>query len=111
MSKKCSIFKIIFVRFWSSLGSQLGSKLAPRTAQDGAQDRPRAAQDDPRDSPETLWKRKAHLTRFGPPKMTPRTLQNDPIFMDFKDHICVDFRRIFDQVLERFCLHAWLRAD
>ena len=84
MSKKRLIFKIIFVRFWCSLGGQLGSKLAPRTAQE----RPRAAHDGPRDSPETLWKRKAHPTRLGPPKMTPSTLQNDSIFMNFKIHLC-----------------------
>ena len=87
MSKKRLIFKIIFVRFWCSLGSQLGSKLAPRTAQDGTQERPRAAQDGPRDSPETLWKRKTHPTRLGPLNMTRRTLENDSIFMNFKDHL------------------------
>ena len=87
MSKKRSIFKIIFVGFWSSLGSQLGSKLAPRTGQDSTQERPRAAQDGPRDSPETLRKRKAHPRRLVPRKMTRGTLQNDPISMDFKVHL------------------------
>ena len=108
--KKHSIFKVMFVRFWCSLGGQLGSKLAPRTAQDGAQERPRAAWDGARDGPETLWKHKAHPRRLGPPKMTPRTLQNESFYW-ILGSICVDFRRIFEEVLDRFCLHAWPRSD
>ena len=82
MSKKHSIFKIIFVRFWCSLGSQLGSKLAPGTAQDGPQERPRAAQDGPRDDPATLRKRKG--TQHASDTQHDRhDLQNEDLFDTF----------------------------
>ena len=81
--KMCPFFKVIVVRFWWSLGGQLDSKLTPRTAQDGAQERQRAAQDGPRGGPESLEKRTEHPTRFGHPRMTPKTPRNVPIFMNF----------------------------
>ena len=73
--------------FVCASGALLGAKLAPRTAQDGAHERPRAARDAARGGPETLWKHKAHPRHIGPPKMTPRTLQNEPS-LGFRVHLC-----------------------
>ena len=82
MSKKRLIFKNIFIRFWRSLEGHLGSKLAPRTTQDDAQERPRAARNGLRDAPDSLLNRTVHPRRGEHPKMTPRTLKMTPFFKD-----------------------------
>ena len=77
-------FCVLLVLSWG----QLSSKLAPKTAQDGAQERPRAARDGARDGRETLWEHKAYPRRLGPPKITRRTLQNEPILINLTVHPC-----------------------
>ena len=83
VSNKHCILGPVFMWFWYHLGRLLGPKLAPWTAQDGAQERPRRAQDGPRDAQDRVrsvlsW----ILVNFletgapGPPKTTPRTFQN-----------------------------------
>ena len=100
--------------FLSASGALLGANSAPSWRPGQAKTAPKSAQEPPRTALETAprpsgsAKRTQHATDLqkrspGPSKKTQ--------FSWILTSICVDFKRIFDQVLDRFCLHAWLRSD
>ena len=89
----------------------------PTWLQVGAQDRPRRRPRAPKSRPGRPPRQPRDPLEAQSAPNTPRTSKITPgpskmtQFSWILRSICVDFRRIFDQVLERFCLHAWLRAD
>ena len=75
----------LLVLSWEPTWLQVGAQDSPRQRPRAPKSRPGRPLRQPRDPPEA---QSDSPRRLGPPKMTPRTFQNDPMFLDFKVHLC-----------------------